>query len=702
MPANAFWESIGMWSHLGSAIVCACVAAWVIRGGIGPLDRKAAFGALVGTAIWALLAAINSPFSVWALLGETVRNLGWLFLLYSLFRRSGRDVLLAVRPFLIVLALVESCQPVLLIIQLQLPEGGKVTPVVFQTAVVLHLLIAIGVLLLAHNLHIFANAIQASALRWAAAAVTVVGVVELNFYTVAFLTRGVPIELAAIRGGVIACAILPLAISLGRTTRSLGFYPSRVITFRTLSLVIIGLYLVTMVVIARMLVWFGGDYARLTQVAFLFIASVLALLWLPSERLRRWVKVVALKHLFQHRYDYRVEWLNLTRTIRRDGPEVLPLHQRVVQALANITESPGGLLLVPDGHHSMVLASRWEWQGADIPSLAMEGATGALRGAGNYIWDLDDIRQNGTGKRPSGEIPDWILADDHAWAIVPLQHFERLIGLVILARPLSERTLDWEDFDLLRVAGQQLASYMAEHAGQEALDEASRFEEFNRRMAFVMHDIKNLSSQLSLLVRNAERHIEKPEFRSDMLVTLRNSSDKLNALLERLGRYGAQSGEKVETVALERCVERVVAQYALSYPVVLAESEPCEVAARRDGLEQAIVHLVQNAIDASPERTPIYLRVVSEGGLGIVEIVDSGTGMSAEFMRSRLFKPFVSSKRDGFGIGAFEARELVLAMGGQLDVESREGLGTRFFVRLPKAGMRDFLETTKSGESEVA
>jgi signal transduction histidine kinase len=67
-----------------------------------------------------------------------------------------------------------------------------------------------------------------------------------------------------------------------------------------------------------------------------------------------------------------------------------------------------------------------------------------------------------------------------------------------------------------------------------------------------------------------------------------------------------------------------------------------------------------------------------------------------------LFKPFVSSKRDGFGIGAFEARELILAMGGQLDVESREGLGTRFFVRLPKAGMRDFLETTKSGESEVA
>ncbi len=129
---------------------------------------------------------------------------------------------------------------------------------------------------------------------------------------------------------------------------------------------------------------------------------------------------------------------------------------------------------------------------------------------------------------------------------MPLLHFDRLVALVVLARPPLPRQLDWEDFDLLRVAGQQLASYLAEHASQEGLAEASRFDDFSRRIAFVMHDVKNLASQLSLLARNAERHADNPEFRADMLVTLRNSADKLNMLLARLSRYGAGSKENLQ------------------------------------------------------------------------------------------------------------------------------------------------------------
>src|SRR5690606_19382205 len=130
----------------------------------------------------------------------------------------------------------------------------------------------------------------------------------------------------------------------------------------------------------------------------------------------------------------------------------------------------------------------------------------------------------------------------------PPRFRSRLLGVVVLARPAFARTLDWEDFDLLRVIGRQLASYLAEQASQDALGEAQRFDEFNRRIAFVMHDIKNLASQLSLLARNAEKHAEKPEFRADMLLTLKKSSEKLNALLARLGRYGPQPGEAVASI----------------------------------------------------------------------------------------------------------------------------------------------------------
>jgi putative PEP-CTERM system histidine kinase len=247
------------------------------------------------------------------------------------------------------------------------------------------------------------------------------------------------------------------------------------------------------------------------------------------------------------------------------------------------------------------------------------------------------------------------------------------------------RTLDWEDFDVLRVVGQQLASYLAEHAGQDALAEAAQFDEFNRRIAFVMHDIKNLASQFSLLARNAEHHAENPAFRADMIVTLRNSAEKLNALIARLSRYGGGSSD-IAVFDAGALVRSIAAQFAARHPVIAADIPALPVKGSHEALEQSLVHLVQNAIDASPAQAPVTLVVAGEGANARIEVIDTGTGMSPEFIRSRLFKPFVSSKQGGFGIGAFEARELVRGMGGRLDVESREGLGSRFIIRLPLAG----------------
>jgi putative PEP-CTERM system histidine kinase len=244
-----------------------------------------------------------------------------------------------------------------------------------------------------------------------------------------------------------------------------------------------------------------------------------------------------------------------------------------------------------------------------------------------------------------------------------------------------------------------LASYLAEHAGQAALAEASRFDDFHRRIAFVMHDIKNLASQMGLLAGNAERHADNPEFRADMLVTLRNSTDKLNALIARLSRYGPASVEALSPVRADAVARQVVAQFKGSHSVTLVKDQPCEVAAARDSLEQVLLHLVQNAIDSSAADSPVFVSVSRDDLTGTIEVVDSGSGMSADFVRTRLFKPFDSTKSGGFGIGAYEARELVKAMRGQIDVESREGLGTRFVVRLPLAEAAALYETINEAGS---
>ena len=465
---------------------------------------------------------------------------------------------------------------------------------------------------------------------------------------------------------------------------------------------VIAVYLIVMIALARSFDTFTGDLARMTQVGLIIAAGALALIWLPSARLRGWLRVTAVKHLFKHRYDYRTEWIRFTHTIGATDLDNSTLQERLIKALADITDSHASILLTPDDDGTLQLAANWQWSEIKVPAKAAPAELGELLERNELIVALDELRENVDRCGEQVLIPEWLREDRQAWAVVPLLHFDRLVGLAILSRPLVERKLDWEDFDLLKVVGRQLASYLAEQSGQAALLEAGRFDEFNRRIAFVMHDIKNLSSQMALLLRNAEKHAENPEFRKDMLVTLRSSADKLDALLARLGKYTRPETGASEVLELSKTVERLADQFGQIHPVTVLRSETARVEGNSKALEQALNHLIQNAIEASDTDAPIMLAAYSDGIAGLIHIVDNGHGMSPNFLRSGLFKPFVSSKAGGFGIGAFEARELVRAMGGRLDVESREGLGTRFTISLPLLSAAKLFDRADVREREVA
>jgi len=560
----------------------------------------------------------------------------------------------------------------------------------------LHLLAAIGGLVLTHNLFGGASQQARLVLRWPAASLALIWIVDLNHSAIAFLSDDIPQVTAALRGllGIPVAGLLVLGA--GERSEELRFRPSRAVAFQSVSLALIGAYLIAMVAAAQWLAFAGSDYSVLLQVAFVAIASLAALALATSQRLRGWLRVTVIKHLFQLRYDYRAEWLRLNRTIGQPGPEGAPLGERVIRSLADIAECPAGLLLTCSDSGELALASRWQWLTAEVPMVAMDAISSRAFERDGFIADLDQLRQVADPLHP---LPEWVRSDSKAWVLVPLLHFDRMVGMVVLARPAHARKLDWEDFDLLRVVGRQLASYLAENAGQSALAEATRFDDFHRRIAFVMHDIKNLASQMGLLARNAEQHADNPEFRADMLVTLRNSTDKLNALIARLSRYGAAAIETLVPVRADLIARQVVDRLSLHHQVTLIEEQSCEVMAAHDSLEQVLLHLVQNAIDASPDGTPVFVSVSSSSLTGMIEVVDSGTGMSAEFVRTRLFKPFESTKLGGFGIGAYEAAELVKAMRGQIDVESREGLGTRFIVRLPLVEAAVLFETINDAGS---
>jgi putative PEP-CTERM system histidine kinase len=683
--ANGFGLYASYFAYFGGVLLCVSAWLWIAKFADRERpDRLAALAACSFTAIWCALAALQGPGSAAAELANTLRNLSYFFLIFRMFSADGRDeTLRPIRPVLISLALVELFQPLLLVVGVRVGLMPDLAALTFEVSVVLNMLVAVGALMLLHNLYAGAAASSREILRWSTIALAGLFAFELNFFTLAYLGGAEPAFLVGIRGLFGGAMVALLALGASAKGAGLQFSPSRAVTFQTLSLLVIGSYLLLMVLVTRSLTLIGGDFARASQIVFLVLAVVLAVLWLPSQRVRGWLRVTATKHLFQHRYDYREEWLRFTRTIGRGSNASSSFQERAIKAIADITDSPSGLLLVPNEEAKLELSERWNWPIIEVPAVAGDYGLSGLLEQHSFILDLDEVRGGVDHHGELAQVPGWLIEAEDAWALVPLIHFDRLVGCIVLGRPRITRRLDWEDFDLLRVVGQQLASYLAEQAGQQALMDASRFDEFNRRMAFVMHDIKNLASQLSLLSTNAQKHAENPEFRADMLVTLRNSSDKLNALLARLGRYGAGQVQSLGEVNLTGLAKGIEQRLSSSHPITVNSKRDIYVHADAESLEQALLHLVQNAIDASEPGAPIHLNVSGDALQGQIDIVDAGTGMSAEFVRNGLFKPFVSSKQGGFGIGAFEAREMIKAMGGRLHVESREGIGTRFSILLP-------------------
>jgi putative PEP-CTERM system histidine kinase len=704
------WTIFAGLTHLIAACAAATLAVWLHgrRERFGPAGTPMIVALAISTC-WALAVVVTGTDSAAASLLEAFRNLACLAVVYRLFVSDGRQKLIKpVRPLLIALAGSEVLQLALLLVERINPNGPFGGSPMLGLSMSFRMILAIGGLVLLHNLYSGAGRQARLSLRWPATALALLWSYDLNLYTVAYLGHEWPVELAALRG-IVLCGMVGLLIPGAAKRRDeLYFSPSRAVTFQLASLVGIGLYLAGMLALARGIAFIGGDFARMLEFGVLISAVALSLLTLPSRRMRGWLKVTLVKHLFRHRYDYRTEWLRFAQTIGRSGENAAPLEERAVQAVAQITESPAGLLLVPGEHGEMVLAGRWQWPMPDVPATALDGMAVRFFEQTGFVVELDAVR---AGTHMHGEamiVPQWLLDEARAWSLVPLLHHQRLLGVVVIARPLHARTLDWEDFDVLRVIGQQLATTLAEHAGQDALTEATRFDEFNRRIAFVMHDIKNLASQLGLLARNAENHADNPAFRADMLVTLRNSADKLNALIARLSRYSPApsspgSREAARTCDVRQIIRNVANQFTGLHPVLVTHDQGGEIIVSSDALEQALVHLVQNAVDASPPQSPVFISQTSDGLHANIEVIDAGVGMSPEFIRSRLFKPFVSSKQGGFGIGAFEARELIRSMNGRLDVESREGLGTRFVVRLPLASTADLLSSyTDNTEQKVA
>jgi len=697
---------IGLWSHALAALLFGALAVWQSRHWTIASRGRTLTTAFAVTAAWCAFTALLGPHDFLAGLAESARNFAFLAFMYGIVRTAEEDQ--RQRAVKLVYVVVAG------VIGLQLTIAGVIprfadTPIVHDalasTGNIIGLTIAAGALVLVHNLYGQASHDSRWGIRLPMLALAGMWIYDLHLYTIAYLTRGPVDDLFAMRGAILSM-LVPLFALASRRNAQWRMQLSRAATFQSLSVMAILGYLILMMSATRALEIIGGEWVRIGQIGLVFAITVLTVVLLPSGRLRAWLRVMLAKHFFEHRYDYREEWLRFTRTVGNvghaeaasgeAGSAPAPLGERIVKALADVAEAPAGLLFVPDEADRLAFAARWQWD-SDLPGSGSDDQDFIrFLESSSHIVDFGSVRGGLLKSRGQvTSIPAWLTAIADAWAGVPLLHNDRLVGFVVLAFPLVRRPLDWEDFDLFRTAGIQAASYLAEGQSQEALADARRFDEFNRRFAFIMHDIKNLVSQLSLVARNAERHADNPEFREDMIATLQSSVRKMNDLLARLGRGSGREGEPARAIAVAHIAASIAEMKRRVHPIELDCEQGLAAFADPVRLEQALAHLVQNAIDASPAGVPVRITCAHGGGEAAIAVEDMGAGMSADFIRARLFKPFASTKDGGFGIGAFEARALVAAMGGRIEVASREGEGSRFTVFLPLAETVEFGRTDR-------
>ncbi|MDB5894780.1 MAG: histidine kinase, partial [Rhodoferax sp.] len=280
-------------------------------------------------------------------------------------------------------------------------------------------------------------------------------------------------------------------------------------------------------------------------------------------------------------------------------------------------------------------------------------------------------------------LPGWLQQMPHAWLIVPLIVGNDMIGFVVLASARAEIDVNWEVNDLLKTAGRQAASFLSQMQATEALLEVRKFDAFNRMSAFVVHDLKNIVTQLSLMLKNAKRLHANPEFQQDMLMTVENSLDRMRQLMLQL-REGATPTGTVVGVDLAAIVQRIASvATGRGRQLEVTLGERVITRGHEERLERILGHVVQNAFDATEVTGRVQLKLDRAGGQARIVVVDTGQGMSEEFVRERLFKPFQTTKQAGMGIGAYESFLYVQELGGKILVQSELNKGTEVTILLP-------------------
>ena len=434
-----------------------------------------------------------------------------------------------------------------------------------------------------------------------------------------------------------------IAASMARDRLGVELAVSRHVLYRSVVVGALGVYLFAVGVLGWLLNRLGIGEELFFGSVVVFVSALGLAAVLLSEAVRWRVKRFVTRNFYRSKYDYRVEWVNL------DGAGEGGF--RAATAVGTRRPAP----TLAEGHPLIVtLAAR------RTPLVLENGAAAA--------WFEPPVAQ----------------AFPEASVIVPLRWHDELTGFLLIGPEQTGVPYTIEDLEFMETIGEQAAGVIDTARLSEGLAQSREFEAFHRLTSFVIHDLKNSISALSMLSENALKHFDDPEFQRDALTTVARTVDRMKALLGRLSAAPEPARLRLEPVDLATLALEVASPVVKSGRISLVkELAPRPILADAEALSKVIQNLVTNAVQSIDGHGTVTVKTFDEHGRAVLSVTDTGCGMSEEFVRTSLFAPFRSTKKGGWGIGLYHAKGLVEAHGGTIDVESTEGTGTTFSVRLP-------------------
>jgi putative PEP-CTERM system histidine kinase len=502
--------------------------------------------------------------------------------------------------------------------------------------------------------------------------------VLIFYFSQGLLYRSINMNLVPIRSGVFIVASSLLVYSKLFGENGTRVVISRYIVYKSVTLTLIGSYLLVLGLIGEGMKYFNISFSRDLTIFLAFATGILMLFILLSSRLRRRAKVFINKNFFKQKHDYRNAWLNFTGRLAscRSFAEV---QNTILNVYRGTFGLKGASLYLIDRKTKRYALSADQMMASEAPELSADA------GLISYFASRQRVFNPYDGEYVPTEEEVSFIDKLKPCLIVPLIGNGAVEGFVTFGEQLAPEEFVYEDYDLMKTVAKQAALSIINCRLSEEITETREIAAVGRISSFVAHDLKNLATTFALTLHNAEEYIQDAEFQNDMIMTMKNTLDKINSLIQRLRSIRGKETLNKELADIDLMAKNTVNEVIKlkENAMILYHGSTAASIVDTEEIKSVILNLILNALDSLDNDGVVEVETGTCEDTAFIRVKDNGCGMTQDFIDNHLFRPFRTTKEKGLGIGLYQCKQIIEAHGGRCEAESSIGKGSVFTVYLP-------------------